>query len=80
MHYYQPEMGQTACRRCVDSTSDTGFYPYCLARGHQLKFCDPNVAGTQDRELEQNCIPCNQCKRPYVLNEAAGQSRCYRDR
>ena len=81
IHYYQPEEGQVECRRCVESASDSGYYSQCLVRGELLRFCDPAVPGTQDRALETQCIPCNQCLRPYASTEGdTSQSRCYRDR
>lgn len=79
-HYYQPREGQTDCLRCVDSASDSGFYSQCPLRGHLLKFCDPDVQGTQNQELYLQCVPCNQCRRAYVPSADGVLSTCYRDR
>jgi len=37
------------------------------------------VNGTQNRPLQQNCIPCNQCRRAYSNTEDGLLTECYRD-
>lgn len=78
-HYYQPSAGATSCLQCGSTGDDNGFYASCGRRGYMLRFCDPNHPGTQDRPLTSNCVPCNQCSRPYVFSSDPNMVECYRD-
>jgi hypothetical protein len=79
IHYYQPSHGASACLQCGSSGTSTGFYRDCRVRGQQLQFCDPSVPGSQTRQLQEQCIPCNQCRRVYVQELEGQLSNCYRD-
>ena len=79
MHYYQTAQGATSCDKCSTTGNANGFYK-CVQRGRMLKFCDPAVAGTQDKDLDLNCVPCNQCQRAYTGDTGtADLHMCYRD-
>jgi len=77
-HYYQAASGTTECFACNSLGTRFGFYR-CTVRGQLLKFCTPGVNGTQNRPLQQNCIPCNQCRRAYSNTEDGLLTECYRD-
>lgn len=82
-HYYQPKEGMVECLKCVDSATDNGFYGNCLQQGYLLKVCDPSVPGTQDQELYTQCVPCNQCRRAFLVSNMEPDPNlvfCYRDR
>jgi hypothetical protein len=79
IHYYQPRTGATDCIPCSSTGTALGFFSACGVRGYQLRFCDPDVPGTQDKALSTQCIPCNQCRRPYVSGGDTLLSDCYRD-
>lgn len=78
MHHYQPALGATSCLQCSTTGDSNGFFR-CVQRGRLLKFCDPGVSGTQNRALDLNCVPCNQCKRIYAEDTAGDLNECYRD-
>jgi hypothetical protein len=78
-HYYQPASQATSCLQCGSTGDENGFYA-CNRRGFLLQFCDPLVAGSQNQSLQGNCRPCQQCRRPYVVNsEDKNLVGCYRD-
>ena len=78
IHYYQPNEGATECLACNSLGTASGSFR-CTTRGYLLKTCDPAATDTQDRPLEQNCVPCNQCRRAYANTGDELQSECYRD-
>lgn len=78
-HYYQPATEATSCLQCGSTGDENGFYALCGRRGYMLRFCDPAQPTTQDRPLTSNCVPCNQCKRPYVASTDPNMVECYRD-
>lgn len=83
MHQYQAAEGATSCLRCSSTGDANGFFTSCNRRGYQLQFCDQAVDGTQDKDPRLNCVPCNQCRRPYtdVGNyQDPNLVGCYRDR
>ncbi len=81
-HYYQPAMGATSCLMCGTRGDANSFFK-CIRQGRLLRFCDPAVDGTQDRDLQENCILCSQCRRAYTdvlpIMEDSRMSDCYRD-
>lgn len=81
-HYHQPTEGQTECLKCAEPPQDNGFYSNCPMQGTLLKMCDPNVPGTQDKHQQDQCIPCNQCRRAFTFGslQDANMNACYRDR
>ena len=78
IHYYQPSEGATECLACNSLGTASGFFR-CTTRGYLLKVCSPAIPGTQDAPLNQNCVPCNQCRRAYANTEDSLQSECYRE-
>jgi len=78
MHYHQPAEGATSCVKCSTTGDRNGFYK-CWREGRLLQFCDPAVAGTQDKDLQLNCVPCNQCSRFYTGETSVDLRECYRD-
>lgn len=81
-HYYQPAEGKSDCLPCAEPAENNGFYSLCLQQGLLLKVCDPDVPNTQNQQLWEQCIPCNQCRRPFVSTTMDDPNRyaCYRDR
>ena len=80
-HYYQPAEGATSCLQCGTSGDRNSFFK-CVRKGTLLRFCDPARPDTQDRDLQANCVPCNQCRRDYTDSAVSvdpNLSQCYRD-
>ena len=76
-HYYQEETGASACDKCSSTGGPTGAYGLCNP-GRQLLWCLQTDPGSQNRTLEQGCVPCNQCKRHYIT-PITGQKDCYKN-
>ena len=81
-HYYQPAQGATSCLTCGTRGDKNSFFK-CNRQGRLLKFCDPSVSGTQDKDLQENCVICSQCRRIYTEDSSVAEDTklvdCYRD-
>lgn len=80
-HYYQQNEGATQCLTCVPTATDDGFFK-CVQSGMLLRMCDPAVKDSQTQDLALQCVPCNQCRRPFLGNSPSDPNLhdCYRER
>lgn len=80
MHFHQPEEGQTQCIPCTSTGDRFGQGSAQCNSGELQQWCDTSIIATQSRYLGFNCVPCTQCRRPYLGNatNSAGTVNCYR--
>jgi len=79
LHQYQKDEGQTSCLSCTTTGLSTGQGMVVCNTGQQLAWCDPTVDNSQNQALGRNCMPCKQCKRPFVVDAGvAGMRNCYK--
>jgi hypothetical protein len=76
-HHYQANIGQSACERCTSTGEVDGTPVYKCGSGRLLIQCQRTYPRTQNQSLSNGCIPCNQCRRPYISGAVVGLNDCY---